>query len=265
MSSKLSRINSVSSIMITSLLLMSSMAGMQLVGTAAAATPTNPTVLTQTTPLGVSPLASGSSGVANPTSLDWTEDTGPGVTGTQGWNYSPQTQINSSSISSLSTSYLFPVPSIWDTVPAWGPCSYVNGTAPCRFPGLQYSLSLEGSQAPVLSSSGVGYITTNGLSVYAIDLSTGKLLSTDLPSMDWGTYAKSPVNPGGSPGHLHGVNMVDGIVWVPGFGCQIQGWDATSGVLRANLTGLCNNIPGDKSPFSGVGAVLQLRRQPNPG
>ena len=114
----------------------------------------------------------------------------------------------------------------------------------------------------MLSSSGVGYITTNGLSVYAIDLSTGKLLSTDLPSMDWGTYAKSPVNPGGAPGHLHGVNMVDGIVWVPGFGCQIQGWDATSGVLRANLTGLCNNIPGDKSPFSGVGAYYNYGDNP---
>jgi hypothetical protein len=105
----------------------------------------------------------------------------------------------------------------------------------------------------VLSSQGVGYVTTNGLSVYAIDLSTGKLLTSDLPSMDWGAYAKTPYYPGGAPGHLHGVNMVDGIIWVPGFGCQIQGWDATSGVLRANLTQLCYNIPGNKSPRSSWG------------
>ncbi len=235
------------------MLLMSSMSGLQLVSTAAAATPSNPTVLTQaSTPLATSPLQAASSSASTGNNLDWTEDTGPGVTGAQGWNYSPQTQINSSSISSLQTSYLFPVPSIWNTVPDW------QG----RFPGLQYSLSLEGTQAPVLSSQGVGYITTNGLSVYAIDLSTGKLLQTDLPTMDWALYAKSPVYPGGAPGHLHGVNMVDGIVWVPGYGCQIQGWDATSGVLRANLTGLCNNIPGDKSPFSGVGAYYSYGDNP---
>jgi len=253
MSAKLGRLASVSSILITSLLLMSSVAGMQLANTASAATPSQPTVLARSsTPLAGGPLATTSSGAsANP--LDWTEDTGPGATGLQGWNYSPQTQINSSSVSRLQTSYLFPVPSIWNTVPAWGPCSYVNGTSQCRFPGLQYSLSLEGTQAPVLSSQGVGYITTNGLSVYAIDLSTGKLLTSDLPSMDWAAYAKSPYYPGGAPGHLHGVNMVDGIVWVPGFGCQIQGWDATSGVLRANLTQLCYDIPGNKSPRSGSG------------
>jgi hypothetical protein len=246
MSSNTSRLNSVSSILITTILLMSSVAGMQLVSTAAAATPSHPVVLSQaSTPLGTSPLAtSGSSGSVNASSLDWTESTGPGVTGTQGWDYSPQTQINASSVSTLQTSYLFPVPSIWNTVPDW------QG----RFPGLQYSLSLEGTQAPVVTSQGVGYVVTNGLSVYAIDLSSGKLLSADYPTMDWGAYAKTPFYPGGPPGHLHGVNMADGIIWVPGFGCQLQGWDATSGVLRANLTQLCYNIPGDKSPYAGWGA-----------
>jgi len=46
--------------------------------------------------------------------------------------------------------------------------------------------------------------------------------------------------------------MVDGIIWVPGFGCQLQGWDP-SGLLRANLTGLCDNIPGNYSPHTGWG------------
>ena len=261
MSSKLSRTASVSSFMIMALLLASSITGIQLVSAAAAATPSNPTVLSQASvPLGTTPLAtsnstssttSGSNGGTG--ALDWTEDTGPGATGTQGWNYSPQTQINESSIGRLAISYIFPIPSIWSSTPAWGPCSYTNHTASCRFPGMIYSTGLEGTQAPVLTSAGVGYIATNGLSVYAIDLSTGKLLSSYFPSMDWATFASSPIAPGYGPGHLHGVNMVDGIVWVPGFGCQLQGWDAQSGVLRANLTSLCNNIPGDHSPYVGWG------------
>ncbi|MDA4117971.1 MAG: hypothetical protein OK455_06470, partial [Thaumarchaeota archaeon] len=235
--------SSVSSIVITCLLLLSSVAGMQIA--TATTSPSNPAVLSSSSPIGVSPLAASAAGgsSANSSSLDWTEDTGPGAMGSQGWNYTPQTQLNSSSVNSLSVSYIFPIPSIWST-----PVPFQT-----RFPGLPYSTGLEGTQAPVLSSGGVGYITTNGLSVYAIDLSTGKLLSQDNPSMDWNAFAKSPVAPGYGPGHLHGVNMVNGVVWVPGFGCQLQGWNALSGVLMANLTGLCNNIPGDYSPYKGWG------------
>src|SRR6266550_520973 len=109
MSAKLRRLAPVSSILVTTLLLISSIAGMQVVGAAAAATPTRPTVLTQASPLATTSVASASSVNANP--LDWTEDTGPGATGMQGWNFSPQTQINLSSVSSLQTSYIFPVPS----------------------------------------------------------------------------------------------------------------------------------------------------------
>lgn len=255
MSSKLS-ITSASSIAIMALLLTSSVTGIQLVSTAAAATPSNPIVVSQAAaPLAtVGPLATNST--SSPTcgsSLDWTEDTGPGTCGTSGWNYTPQTQINSSSVSNLAISYMFPIPSIWSSTPIWGPCSYVNGTAPCRFPGLIYSTGLEGTMAPVLSANGTGYIATNGLSVYAIDLSSGKLISSDFPSMDWAHFAASPIAPGYGPGHLHGVNMVNGIIWVPGFGCQLQGWNAASGVLVANLTSLCDNMPGNYSPHTGWG------------
>ncbi len=179
----------------------------------------------------------------NYSTLDWTEYTGPGVTGTQGWNYSPQTQINSSSVSSLGASYVFPLPSILST----------NPSVQSRFPGLQYSTNLEGSMAPVLSANGTAFVVTNGLTVYAFNLATGSSTTQDLPSMDWAAYAKEPWAPTGAPGHLHSVNMADGVIWVNGFGCQVQGWDAATGALRANLTGLCNDIPGDYSQYGGWG------------
>jgi hypothetical protein len=197
--------------------------------------------------------ANGGSGVAlsslastpggNYSSLDWTEYTGPGATGTEGWNYSPQTQINATDVARLGVSYAFPIPSIMDT----------NPPLQARFPGLAYSSNLEGTMAPVLSSNGLGYVVTNGLSVYAFDLANGVSAFTSLPSMDWAYYQKQPWAPSGPPGHLHSVNMVDGIIWVNGFGCQLQGWDAASGALMANLTGLCDNIPGDHSPYGGWG------------
>lgn len=219
------------SITLTGLMLLSSVTGIQMVGAAL------PSHLSAT-----NPLASSQTGGSN-SSLDWTQSTGPGLAGNQGWNYSPQAQINLNTVSNLAISFIFPVPSIWTT-----PVPFST-----RFPGLPYSTGLEGAQTPVLTQGGVGYITTNGLSVYAIDLATGKLLSQDNPSMDWNAFAKSPVAPTYGPGHLHGVNMVNGVIWVPGFGCQLQGWNALSGVLVANLTNLCDNIPGNYSPHTGWG------------
>src|SRR5271156_3681606 len=193
MSSKLSLVTRVSSILIMAVLLSSSVVGGPLVGTAAAASPSNPQTVYQAT----SPLATGTAPGSNANaslitganmssaSLDWTEDTGPLPYGTEGWNYTPQTQITADTVDSLSVSYIFPIPSIWSSTPAWGPCNYVNGTAACRFPGLIYSTGLEGTQAPIITTGGVGYIVTNGLSVYAIDLASGKLLSSDFPNMDW--------------------------------------------------------------------------------
>jgi len=254
MASKVSRYSAVSSMALMSLLLLSSVTGIQLVKTVSAASPENPQLVYQA-PLAASDStgASGTSCLTGNETLDWTEDTGPGSCGTSGWNYSPQTQITESTVSQLSTSYIFPIPSIWSSIPAWGPCDYVNGTASCRFPGLIYSTGIEGTQAPVISDQGTGYVATNGLSVYAFDLATGKLLSSDYPSMDWSLFASSAISPGYGPGHLHGVNLVDGIIWVPGFGCQLQGWNALTSQLVANLTGLCNNIPGNNRPGTGEG------------
>ncbi len=258
MGSQSTRISAFSCFAITGLLLMASVVGVPLVQSAAGSTQGSTNALAQASvPLGTSPLATtttnSSSSSSSGGSLDWTEDTGPGTYGTNGWNYSPQTQITSSNVGNLQTSYIFPIPSIWSSTPAWGPCNYVNGTSQCRFPGLVYSTGLEGTQAPVVTSGGVGYVVTNGLSVYAIDLATGKLLGSDFPSMDWAYFAKEPIAPGYGPGHLHGVNLVDGIIWVPGFGCQLQGWDANTYQLRANLTGLCDNIPGNVRPTTGTG------------
>ncbi len=195
----------------------------------------------------VEPLSAATSTTgSNYSSLDWTEYTGPGSTGEQGWDYSPQTQINAASVGSLGVQYIFPIPSVMSVTPS----------LQSRFPGLPYSTSLEGTMAPVLSADGTGFVVTNGLSVFAFNLATGAEVMPSLPgqaAMDWASYQKLPWAPSGPPGHLHSANLVDGVIWVNGFGCQLQGWDASTGVLRANLTGLCNDIPGDLSPYGGWG------------
>ena len=84
-------------------------------------------------------------------------------------------------------------------------------------------------------------------------LPLGRCSPPTTPAWTRRTFAASPVAPGYGPGHLHGVNMVDGVIWVPGFGCQLQGWNSLTSQLVANLTGLCNNIPGNVRQSTGAG------------
>ncbi|MDA4117972.1 MAG: hypothetical protein OK455_06475 [Thaumarchaeota archaeon] len=207
-------------------------------------------------------------------SLDWTEYTGPSTYGIAGENYSPQTQITASNVNNLAVSYIFPIPSA------------LSSSTPLatRVPGYTYNGNNEGTQSSVLSANGTFYILSNYLNIYGINGATGAQLATPSqcpavasgsslgaeikagtcklgasgevdPSFDFAAWLKTPEASGG-PSHQHGWNIVNGVAWVPGWGCQIQGWQVSTGALLANLTGMCDNVPGNTNPVSGTGKTF---------
>jgi len=111
--------------------------------------------------------------------FDWTEYTGTAnclsVIGdtsnanTCNANYSPETQINAGNVAALTVSWIFPIPSTLNS-----PTAFTT-----RVLGYAYgSGGNEGTQDAVLSANGMGYILTNYLNIYGINLETGAQLAT---------------------------------------------------------------------------------------
>jgi hypothetical protein len=118
----------------------------------------------------------GASG-ANSSALDWTEYTGTanclsviGYTSnpnTCDANYSPETQINANNVGNLQVSWIFPIPSTLSS-----PTAYTS-----RVLGYAYNGQNEGTQDAVLSANGIGYVVTNFLNIYGVNLATGAALA----------------------------------------------------------------------------------------
>jgi hypothetical protein len=209
-------------------------------------------------------------------SLNWLEYTGTGGPASElmNTNFSPQTQITNQNINQLQVSYLFPVPSALSSATPFT----------TRVTGYTYNGGNEGTQASVLTLNGTGYVLSNYLNIYGFNLATGAQLATPNscpaipsgsslgallkagtcslgapgeidPAFDFGAWLKSP-EAGGGPSHQHGWNIVNGVIWVPGWGCSIQGWQASTGKLLANLTGMCDNVPGSVHPTAGPGKTF---------
>jgi len=208
--------------------------------------------------------------------LNWVEYTGTGGPSSDisFTNWSPQTQITSQNINQLQVSYLFPIPSALSTATPFT----------TRVTGYTYNGGLEGTQSAVLTLNGTGYVLSNYLNIYGFNLATGAQLATPSscptipsgsslgallkagtctlgapgemdPAYDFGAWLKQP-EAGGGPSHTHGFNIVNGVIWVPGWGCSIQGWQASTGKLLANLTGMCDNVPGSVHPTAGQGKTF---------
>jgi len=208
--------------------------------------------------------------------LDWLEYTGTG--GPSGeimnTNFSPQSQITNANVNQLQVSYIFPLPS---TLSSSTPLTQ-------RVLGYTYSSGSEGTQSSVLTQNGTGYVLSNFLNIYGFNLATGASLATPAacpatpagsslgallkantcalgapgemdPAFDFAAWLKQP-EAGGGPSHQHGWNIVNGVAWVPGWGCQIQGWQVSTGKLVANLTGMCDNTPGSVHPTAGPGRTF---------
>lgn len=209
-------------------------------------------------------------------SLDWLEYTGTGgpAGDIMNTNYSPQNQINTGNVNQLQVSYIFPIPSTLSS-----PTPFTT-----RVTGYTYSGNNEGTQAAVLTMNGTGYVLSNYLNIYGFNLATGAALAAPSPcpaipsgsslgalltggkcslgapgemdpAYDFGAWLKQP-EAGGGPSHTHGWNIVNGVAWIPGWGCSIQGWKLSTGQLVANLTGMCDNTPGSIHPTAGSGKTF---------
>ena len=261
----------LTSIAISTVLLMSSMVSSPVFGIQNSSAATQASNSLQSAPLAPVAAAILPGATAYNSSLDWTEYTGPGTSGLAGDNYSPQTQVTESNINQLQVSYIFPLPSALTS-----PTPLTQ-----RDLGYTYSSSEEGTQSSIITSNGIAYALTNFLNIYGFDLATGAALASPKacpatptgsslgallntgkcslgapgemdPAFDLAAWAKNPASVGG-PSHVHNWNIVNGIAWVTGWGCQIQGWQVSTGQLVANLTGMCTSVPGDVHPTAGVG------------
>src|SRR5271170_3379232 len=229
-------------------------------------------------------------------SLDWTEYTGVagcgGSAGVCNMNYSPQTQITASNVADLQLSYLFPLPSALSSPTAFATrvtgYTYTGGNegtqaAVLTANGIGYALSncldiygfnlATGAQLTTPTACTVPTGSSLG-AVIASDVSKAPAGTTGTPCLgapgemdpayDFGAYLKLPFASGG-PSHQHGWNIVNSgsvgdVAWVPGWGCNIQGWQVSTGTLVANLTGMCgsaaNPVPGTVSPVAGSGKTI---------
>jgi outer membrane protein assembly factor BamB len=168
--------------------------------------------------------------------------TGPEPYGAMGWNYYPQNQINKDNVRYLEIKYIWRIPPLVAT-------SYTD-----RLIGFIYGLGAEGSMAPPVISNGVVYIVTNHLSVYALDARNGRQLWVYHHKFNLSDAYKRPyIRPISTPGHLHGFNVIDNIVWLPGWACSIYGIDVSTGTLKVKLEYLCEHIEGNVHPLAGTG------------
>jgi len=223
--------------------------------------------------------------------LDWTEYTGTAIAGLQNTNYSPQTQITASNINQIQVSWLFPIPSALASPTAFATrvtgytfSSGNEGTqsAVLTANGIAYTLTnyldiyginlATGAQLAQPASCTVPTGSSLG-SVIAADVKAAPAGATGTPCLgapgemdpayDFAYWLTQPMASGG-PSHQHGWNIVAApgvgdVAWIPGWGCNIQGWQVSTGQLVANLTGMCgskaNPVPGTISPVVGSGKM----------
>ena len=154
-----------------------------------------------------------------------------------GQNYNPQTQLNKDNVQSLELKWIYPIPTVSQQA------NRLQGFATVQ----------EGSMGPPLVVDGVMYVVLNSKMTVALDAKTGKELWRYLSTFDNRNINSSlPVLTGYQLGHTHGINYVDGKIWLNDFGCQVSALDAKTGKSVRNYTNLCREIPMDSPLGMGI-------------
>ena len=162
--------------------------------------------------------------------VNWT---GPDNNYPLNWNYTPQTEINSTNVASLQVHWTFPVPS-----------------APPPYAGA------EGVMVTPLVIQGIAYVVTNWHRVFALDANDGKVLwFKDLPINSTYLHNIQPsVFPGlgsntGTPGHYHSILYTTAIfneplIWIITNSYQIYALNALTGDFVENFSPIDINLTG---------------------
>jgi outer membrane protein assembly factor BamB len=136
-------------------------------------------------------------------------------------------------------------------------------------PGAQWTVE-PGSSAPPLIINGLVYVVSDQGTVYAMNAKDGSVLWSSSVTLNYTAALKSvpifetQVKSGAlkvcSAGnlnttcifraaspvmHRHGINLVNGVVHVTGFACELWGFNATSGATAYHITNICVNVPGN--------------------
>jgi len=170
-------------------------------------------------------------------------------------NLSNQTQLTAANAASMQVQWVVPFPNVDLT---WQ-----------QAPGAQWTVE-PGSSAPPLIVNGIVYVVSDQGVVYAMNAKDGSILWSNQVTLNYTTALKNVpifetqvksgalkvcstgnfnttcIFRGSSPVmHRHGINLVNGVVHVTGFACELWGFNATSGVVAYHITNVCVNVPGN--------------------
>ena len=137
-----------------------------------------------------------------------------------GTGYNPQTQITPENAQLLELKWLWTKPE--DRV--------LTGTRPTT--GVA-----QGSVTPPLIVDGIVYFATNQLTMYALDLATGKVIWTNFQPINFTLQqANNAFLPAFQP-HIHALNYYREKNWVipSGYNCNITGFNALTGKVELHI------------------------------
>ncbi len=149
-----------------------------------------------------------------------------------GTNFSPQTKITKDNVQNLELKWVWPFP-----------------TSSISAPALLGVRLQEGASGPPLIVDGIVYMTTNNHRITAMSAKDGKILWTYQASVN-ATKAIAELPIMGLGGHHHGVNYIDGIIYMNTFPCRLLGLDALSGKVVVSIENLCKDVPTNSYLYS---------------
>lgn len=150
--------------------------------------------------------------------------------------FNPQTQITKDNIQFVELKWIYPVP-----------------PAPAAVGG--YAARGQGIISTPLVVEGIMYVVTNYGNVMAIDAGNGKIIWTY--TMQLNKTEDDKVSPplfpvgGRGAGHVHGVNYIDGKLYIPTPPCDIHVVDRL-GKLVMKIPRTCVDVPGNTGLYKGT-------------
>jgi glucose dehydrogenase len=152
-----------------------------------------------------------------------------------GSNFNPQTKLNKDNIANIELKWVFPFPT--------------SALSTSALPGV---ILLDGISGPVLMVDGIVYLVTNNQRIFAFDAKTGKTLWEYQVTAD-NAKALKEQSIFRLRSHAHGVNYIDGKIWINTMPCRILGLGALTGKVDVSIENLCKDVPTNAGLYKGGG------------
>ncbi len=152
-----------------------------------------------------------------------------------GTNFNPQTKLNKDNVANIELKWVFPFPT--------------SALSTSALPGV---ILLDGISGPVLMVDGIVYLVTNNQRIFAFDAKTGKTLWEYQVTAD-NAKALKEQQIFRLRSHAHGVNYIDGRIWINTMPCRILGLGALTGKVEVSIENLCKDVPTNAGLYKGGG------------